>query len=77
MKTLNMRQERLNRGWSLDFVANQLGITKSAAQMLETAQRKPSYEVLCKLEDLFNLPHRQLFSDGNENDSTTQAVSKG
>ena len=65
---LNIRQERLNRGWTQQYVANVIGLTKTAVHDIETGKRKPSYDVLVKLLDLFgyNDP-RQLFAavDGN------------
>lgn len=57
-----IRQERLNRGWTLDYVAEQVGLSLTAIQKIETEQRKPSYDVLVKLENLFGLTHRQLFT---------------
>lgn len=59
---LMLRQERIVRGWTLEFVATKIGITKAAVQMMETGQRKPSYDVLVKILDLFeyNDP-RELF----------------
>ena len=71
---LYMRQERERRGWTLEFVAEKIGITKTAVQYLETAQCKPSYEVLVKLEDLFGLSHRTLFAvvDDESNLSPTE-----
>lgn len=62
MKTMLWR-ERKARGWTQEFVAGEIGITPEAVSMLETGQRKPSYDVLVKLEDLFGLPHRQLFGE--------------
>ena len=59
---LVLRQERRKRGWTQEFVANSVGVTKATLQRLETAQRNPSYPVLVKLEDLFRLSHRQLFA---------------
>ncbi|MCL2337696.1 MAG: helix-turn-helix transcriptional regulator [Firmicutes bacterium] len=69
MKALCIRQERIKRGWPQEYVGQQVGITNQAVNLLETAQRDPSYKVLCKLEDLFNLNHRQLFAvaDGENN----------
>ena len=58
---LAMRQERKKLGWSQEFVAQQVGVTPEAIHYIETGQRKPSYDVLVKLEDLFGLTHRQLF----------------
>ena len=51
---LMLRQERISRGWTQNFVASQIGTTKATVQMLETGQRKPSYDVLVKLLDLFD-----------------------
>lgn len=56
-----IRQERIKRGWTQEFVAKQAGLTLTAIQKIETGQRNPSYPVLVKLEDLFGLPHRELF----------------
>lgn len=59
---LSIRQERLKRNWSQDFVAKRIDVTPETVHYIETGQRKPSYDVLVKLEDLFNLNHRQLFA---------------
>lgn len=59
---LMLRQERLKRSWTLEYVAEQVGVTKPAIQMLETGATKPSYDVLVKLLDLFNYNDpRKLF----------------
>lgn len=63
---LMIRQERLQRSWTQEYVADRVGITKSAVLYLETARIKPSYDVLVKLEDLFSLTHRQLFAVADE-----------
>ena len=61
---LTMKQERVKRGWSQEFVAQQIGVTPEAIHYLETAQRKPSYDVLVKLLDLFNYSDpRELFRE--------------
>lgn len=60
---LMMRQERIRRGWTQEYVAKHTGLSLTAIQKMETGQRKPSYDVLVKLEDLFGLPHRQLFGE--------------
>lgn len=61
MKVILMKQERLRRGWSQEFVGKQVNISKQSVYDIECLRRKPSYEVLVKLEDLFNMSHRQLF----------------
>lgn len=58
---LMLRQERIRRGWTQNYVAEQTGLSLTAIQKIETGQRKPSYDVLVELEDLFGLTHRQLF----------------
>ena len=60
MKNIRMRQERTENKWSQEYVAQKLGITKSAYSNIETLKRKPPYEVLVKLENLYNLSHRDL-----------------
>ena len=62
MVITKLRQERINHGWKLNYVAQQVGVTKAALHNIETGQRYPSFKVLVKLLDLFeyNDP-RQLF----------------
>lgn len=59
---LNLRQERIKNDWSQEYVAKQIDVTPEMIHYIETGQRKPSYDVLVKLEDLFKLNHRQLFT---------------
>lgn len=62
-----MRQERKSKGWTLGYVARQVGVTKSAIHDIETGRRKPSYEVLVKLLDLFGYKDpRELFAEAPE-----------
>ncbi len=62
-KITKMRYERLNKGWTLNYVANQLGISNQAVSKIELQHTKnPSYKIIVKLENLFNLSHRELFS---------------
>ena len=61
---LMLRQERISRGWTQQYVAEKVGITKSAILLLETGKTKPSYEVLVKLLDLFDYDDpRKLFDE--------------
>lgn len=59
-------QERLKKGWSQEFVAKAIGISRPAYNLIENNNRKPSYDVLVKLEDLFELTHRELFAAAPE-----------
>ncbi len=63
---LNIRKERLKRHWTQEQVAKKIGITEQAIQLIETGQRKPSYDVLVKLEDLFHKNHRKLFAAADD-----------
>lgn len=62
MQSIRLKQERQGRGWTQAYVAEQIGITKSAVNSIENGKRKPSYEILVKLEDLFCLSHRELLT---------------
>jgi len=65
---LVLRQERIVRGWTQEFVAQKIGVKKTTIQMIETGQRKPSYDVLVKLLDLFDFDDpRLLFAPADEN----------
>ena len=68
---LALRQERRRKGWSQSYVAEKIGTSKATVQMLETGQRKPSFDVLVKLLDLFNYNDpRKLFGAATPDTST-------
>lgn len=48
-----LKQERILRGWTQSEAAEKMGITKAAYANIETGIRKPSYDTLIKLLDLF------------------------
>lgn len=57
-----LRQERKQRGWSQQYVADMVGVSRVAIQQIETSATRPSYEVLVKLLDLFDYSDpRKLF----------------
>lgn len=60
MGTTKLRQERIKKGWTLDYVASVLDVKKQSVCDWEHGRHKPSYKVLDKLENLFNLSHRDL-----------------
>ncbi len=74
---LAIRQERRDKGWTQADVASNLDITEQAYQLIETAKRNPSYEVLVKLENLFGKSHRELFAPATDNPSIAEKESKG
>ena len=63
MKNLRVRHERINKKWTLEYVARQIGITNQSVSLIETGQNNPSYGVVVKLENLFGLTHRELFEE--------------
>ena len=74
MKTV-LEQERKKKQWTQEFVSKQIGVTPEAVSMLEKGKRKPSYDVLVKLLDLFGYDDpRLLFA---EVDGTNQSLRKG
>lgn len=60
-----IKYERIHRGWPRSYVAGSVGISDEGLRLIETGRRNPSYPVLIKLEDLFRLDHRALFSEAN------------
>lgn len=66
MKTV-LEQERIKRGMSREQIAKKIGITSEAIRLLENGKRKPSYDVLVKLLDLFGYKDpRKLFAEAPE-----------
>lgn len=63
MKSLQIKQERINRKWTQDYVAKQIGLTRTAVHDIENGKQLPSYKVLVKIEDLFGMGHRELFKE--------------
>ncbi|MCX4270533.1 MAG: helix-turn-helix transcriptional regulator [Lachnospiraceae bacterium] len=56
-----MKEERIKRGWTQKKVADTVRLTTAAISDIENGKARPSYKVLCELEDLFGLSHRKLF----------------
>lgn len=56
-------QERSKRSWSRWYVGQRLGVTDEAIRLIEVGKRDPSYPLLVKLEDLFQMNHRDLFRE--------------
>lgn len=56
-----MKKERIKREWTQKKVADAVQLTTTAISDIENGKSKPSYKVLCELENLFGLTHRELF----------------
>ena len=63
---LNIRQLRINNGWTQEYVGKKIGLTRTAVHDIETGKQNPSYKILIKLEDLFKTNHRKLFKAVDE-----------
>lgn len=64
-----LEQERIKRGITREQLAKKIGITSEAIRLLEVGKRKPSYDVLVKLLDLFGYSDpRLLFAVTDEGD---------
>ena len=55
MKTLNIRQRRISNKWTQDYVAQRIGLTRTAVHDIETGKQLPSFKVLLKLLALFGM----------------------
>lgn len=72
MKTV-LAEEREKRGLSREQLARKIGITSEAVRLLESGKRKPSYDVLIKLLDLFGYSDpRKLLSNVQLDNNTTE-----
>lgn len=60
---------RYEKGYSQQELADKLGISKGAVGMWETDKRKPDYEVLIKIADLFNVTTDFLLSHKTRNET--------
>ena len=69
---LKIRQERIARGWTQAYVANQIGISLSGMNRIEKGNIKPCYKHLIRLEDLFGMGHRELFSISEDDGSCNE-----
>lgn len=63
MKYLQIKQERLRRNWTQEYVAQQINLTRTAVHDIENGKQLPSYKILVKLEDLFEMGHRDLLKE--------------
>lgn len=58
-----IKEERRKHNWTLEDVAQKVGITNQMVSYIENGKRQPSFKVLVKLEKLFNLSYEKLFEE--------------
>ena len=66
---IQLRHERIARGWSLEYVASKIGVTKTAIHDIETGKRLGSIKVWDALEDLFGENQRTLRKQINKKEN--------
>lgn len=66
MKLTNMRQIRIQKKWTLEYVATKIGTTKQTVYRIETCQRNPSCKLIIGLQKLFKKPIDFLISDADD-----------
>jgi transcriptional regulator with XRE-family HTH domain len=64
----NLKKARLGKNMTQDELAHILGITVRTYQYIEYGQRKPSYDVILKLQELFNSNINSLLSESTDMD---------
>lgn len=64
---LNLKKARLNRGLTLEQVAQKVSVTRSAMSMYENGKREVNYQMLLKLSSIYNVSIDYLL--GNEEQS--------
>ncbi|GHV34577.1 hypothetical protein FACS1894187_05420 [Synergistales bacterium] len=57
---LNIRQKRISKGWTQQYVGQKVGVSKQAIHDIETGKQKPSYDVLLKLLTLFDVDYNNI-----------------
>lgn len=58
-----LKQIRLENKWTQQYVADKIGITKSAYSNIENQNRSPSLKVALKLQNLFGLSIEKLLEN--------------
>ena len=67
-----LKQIRLENKWTQQYVADKIGITKSAYSNIENQNRSPSLKVAIQLQNLFGLSIEKLLENKNRNPTLTK-----
>ena len=67
-----LKQIRLENKWTQQYVADKIGITKSAYSNIENQNRSPSLKVAIQLQNLFGLSIEKLMENKNSNPTLTK-----
>lgn len=58
-----LRVLRAERGWSQQFMADQLEVSRQSVNAIETGRYDPSLPLAFKIADLFEMPIEQIFQN--------------
>ncbi len=67
-----LKQIRLENKWTQQYVADKIGITKSAYSNIENQNRSPSLKVALQLQNLFGMSIEKLLENKNSNSTPTK-----
>ena len=67
-----LKQIRLENKWTQQYIADKIGITKSAYSNIENQNRRPSLKVAIQLQNLFGLSIEKLLENKNSNPTLTK-----
>ncbi len=67
-----LKQIRLENKWTQQYVADKIGITKSAYSNIENQNRSPSLKVALQLQNLFGMSIEKLLENKNGNPTPTK-----
>lgn len=59
----NMKQIRLDNGWTQQYVADYLGITKATYSNIETGKRNPSLNLALQIQKMFGTSIENLLEN--------------
>ncbi len=67
-----LKQIRLENKWTQQYVADKIGITKSAYSNIENQNRSPSLKVAIQLQKMFGLSIEKLLENKNSNPASAK-----
>ena len=68
----HLKQIRLENKWTQQYVADKIGITKSAYSNIENQNRSPSLKVAIQLQKMFGLSIEKLLENKNSNPASAK-----
>ena len=68
----NIKQIRLSNGWTQQYIADNIGITKASYSNIETGKRRPSLKVALKLQKMFGISIENLLNIENDGSAPTK-----